>query len=191
MRVIAGTCKSRRIKSVKNKKTRPTSDKIREAVFHKTGPFFDGGSGLDLYAGSGALGIEALSRGMNQMIFIDNQPAAIRTIKENVKELNLESQSQVFKKQAISALEILHRKQKQFDFILIDPPYESTNYEELIQKIMDFDLIKENGLLYIELSTDKTLSLLDKSFEVQFEKTYNRTTKTIIYQKGKQEETGK
>lgn len=191
MRVIAGTHKSRTIKPVKSNKTRPTSDKIREAVFHKAGPFFDGGTGLDLYAGSGALGIEALSRGLNQMIFIDKETAAIRTIKENMKELQLESQSQVYKKQAISALEILHRKQRQFDFIFIDPPYESTNYEELIRKILDFDLVKENGLIYIELSTSKTLPLLDKSFEVQFEKTYNRTTKTIIYQKGKREETGK
>lgn len=191
MRVIAGTHKSRTIKSVKSNKTRPTSDKVREAIFHKAGPFFEGGSGLDLYAGSGALGIEALSRGMNQMTFIDTQTAAIRTIKDNLKELQLEAQSEVYKKSAISALEILYRKQRQFDFILIDPPYESTNYDELIQKVVDYNLVKQKGVLYIELSTNKEVTFPDDSYKALFEKTYNKTTKTMIYQKVKREETGR
>ncbi|HLR53483.1 MAG TPA: 16S rRNA (guanine(966)-N(2))-methyltransferase RsmD [Pseudogracilibacillus sp.] len=191
MRVIAGTHKSRTIKPVKNDKTRPTSDKVREAIFHKAGPFFEGGSGLDLFAGSGALGIEALSRGMDEMIFIDTQTAAIRTIKNNLQELQLEAQSKVYKKTAVAALEILYRKQLQFDFILIDPPYESTNYEELIQKIVDYDLVKQDGVIYIELSTNKAFSFPDDSYAVLFEKTYNRTTKTIIYQKVNREETGR
>src|SRR5699024_1777215 len=136
MRVIAGTHKSRTIKPVKNDKTRPTSDKVREAIFHKAGPFFEGGSGLNLFAGCGGLGIEALSREMDELILIDTQTAGIRTKQKNLQELQFDAQSKSYKKTSVPPLEILYRKQLQFDFNLLEPHYESTNYEELIQKIV-------------------------------------------------------
>src|SRR5699024_8993031 len=87
MRVIAGSCKGRYLKPVRGTFTRPTTDKVKEALFNRIGPFFDGGWGLDLYSGSGALGIEALSRGLDRMIFVDRNPQATKTIKENVRRI--------------------------------------------------------------------------------------------------------
>src|SRR5699024_4725237 len=117
--------------------------------------------------------------------------AAIRTIKNNLQELHSEAQSKVYKKTAVSALEIVYRKKLLFYFILIDPPYESTKYEKLKQKIVDYDLVKKDVFIYIELSTNKAFSFPDDYYAVLFEKTYNRTTNTMIYQKVNREETGR
>src|SRR5690625_2707594 len=90
MRVIAGSLKGRKFKAVPGKQTRPTADKVKESIFQIIGPFFDGGTCLDLFAGSGSLGIEAMSRGMEQVVFIDKQPKAIHIINENRKTMRIE-----------------------------------------------------------------------------------------------------
>src|SRR5690625_4954895 len=90
MRVISGEFKGRRLKAVPGNSTRPTSDKIKESVFHMLGPYFSGGHCLDLFAGSGALGIEALSRGINNVHFNDRNGKAIQTIKNNLQMLNVD-----------------------------------------------------------------------------------------------------
>src|SRR5699024_12857817 len=97
----------------------------------------------------------------------------------NLQELQLEAQSKVYKKTAVADLEILYRKQLQFDFILIDPPYESTNYEELIQKIVDDDLVKQDGVIYIELSTNKAFPFRQVCHAVLYEKRCNPTTRRV------------
>lgn len=88
MRVIAGDYKGRPLKSVPTHKTRPTTDKVKEAVFHGIGPFFDGGRALDLFAGSGGLGIEAISRGVDSCVFVDQQHQAVKTVYENIELLS-------------------------------------------------------------------------------------------------------
>src|SRR5690625_5258619 len=110
MRVIAGQFKGRRLKTVPGKNTRPTSDKIKEAVFHMMGPFFQGGQCLDLFAGSGSLGIEAYSRGMDSVTFIDHSNQAIKCIRTNVKELQMEDNSQIYRNDAFRAIHTLGKK---------------------------------------------------------------------------------
>ena len=89
MRVVAGTLKGRSIKAVKGTNTRPTTDKVKESIFNIIGPYFDGGVALDLFGGSGNLGIESLSRGIDRVIFVDRETIAINTIKQNVKDLKI------------------------------------------------------------------------------------------------------
>lgn len=100
MRVISGKYKSHPIKTVSNQKTRPTSDKVKEALFHSIGPYFPGGSALDLFAGSGGLGIEALSRGVDHVIFVDKDYQANQLIKENIRQLNLTEQCEIYRTDA-------------------------------------------------------------------------------------------
>lgn len=150
MQVIAGEFKGRKLKSVPGKNTRPTSDKVKEAVFQMIGPFFTGGTCLDLFAGSGALGIEALSRGIDYAVFIEKNGQAIRTIYENIKLLNIEKQTEVSRMDAFRALRVMEKNQACFDVIFIDPPYMENNYEKLMSKMMEGELLKAGGIIYCE-----------------------------------------
>ena len=150
MRVIAGECKGRTLKSVPGKETRPTTDKVKENLFNMIGPFFDGGQGLDLYGGSGGLGIEALSRGLDKMIFVDRYFPAIQTIKKNLAFCQLEGRAEVYRNDADRALTILGKRQEAFDLIFLDPPYASGRYEKDLEKIVNLRLLKANGYLIVE-----------------------------------------
>lgn len=150
MRVIAGEFKGRALKAVPGNFTRPTADKVKESLFQIIGPFFNGGKALDLFAGSGNLGIEALSRGVDHVTFVDKHPKAIRTIYENIKLVKAEDQSAVFRMDALRALHIFAEKQSQFDMIFLDPPYAKIVYQKVIENILDKDLLAENGIIICE-----------------------------------------
>lgn len=124
MRVIAGKYKGHRIQAVPNKLTRPTTDKVKEALFQIIGPFFDQGICLDLFAGSGALGIEAISRGMEKAIFVDKQPKAISVIHTNVRQLGIDSQVEIYRNDALRALKAIKKRELKLDMIFLDPPYQ-------------------------------------------------------------------
>ena len=104
MRVISGERKGMRIKAVPGDQTRPTTDKVKESLFNVIGPYFDGGKALDLFAGSGGLGIEALSRGCDEAVFVDQHFKAIQTIKENLETTRFTERSRVLKKDVTVAL---------------------------------------------------------------------------------------
>src|SRR5690625_390253 len=117
MRVIAGDFRGRILKSVPGTQTRPTSDKIKEAAFHMMGPFFDGGICLDLFAGSGSLGIEAISRGFDFSVFIEKNRRAIHTISKNIKLLNIEEKTEVSRMDAFKALRVTAKNKSKFNLI--------------------------------------------------------------------------
>jgi len=129
LRVIGGTFGSRKIKEVKSDKTRPTTDRNKEAVFNILGQYFSGGAALDLFAGSGALGIEAISRGMDTVDFVDDYKVACLTI----QTLGILDQGNIHK---MKALQFLKETKKQYDLILADPPYAKGNYQELLETIV-------------------------------------------------------
>lgn len=182
MRVITGTLKGRKLFAVPGRNTRPTSDKIKETIFHKLGPYFEGGSALDLFAGSGALGIEAISRGIEQVIFIDQSPTAIKTIKKNVQALQIENQVTIYRNDAIKALRLLGKKRKQFNLILIDPPYDYPQYDVLLQEIIDNQLLHDEAFIYIEHRPSRKLTYDDAAFTVYYEKYFSKTTAATILQ---------
>ena len=183
MRVIAGALKGRKIKAVPGNLTRPTTDKVKEAIFQIIGPFFDKGSCLDLFAGSGSLGIEALSRGMVQAIFVDKQSKAIHTIHENLKDLQLKDQTEVFRTDASRAIQAAAKRGLQFDLILLDPPYKKANYGELLNEIVKLDLIKKNGYIYCEHDQREDLSAFHPALILVKQASYGGIIGISLYQK--------
>jgi len=179
MRVIAGAYKGRALKSVPGTNTRPTSDKIKESAFHQLGPFFEGGNCLDLFAGSGALGIEAMSRGMEKVVFVERSASAIRVIRKNVAKLEMEEKCEIYRNDAFRALKILAKRKVPFDLVILDPPYGQKEYNKLMEQIDLLDLVRPNGLLYLEHSPKMDI-LPPANFKTISEKTYNATTSITI-----------
>src|SRR5699024_8038325 len=182
MRIITGTLRGRTIQTVPGTTTRPTSDKIKEAIFHVIGPYFDGGTSLDLYAGSGSLGIEAISRGMDRAIFIDRANEAIKTIRKNIKQLQIEENAEIYRNSALRALEILARKQERFDLIFIDPPYDSKEYTAVLQKIKEFYLARNKAFIYLEHSPKKKFTYDESFYELYFCREYSKEISVTILQ---------
>ena len=151
MRVIAGTYRHRILKwpdDVKN--IRPTKDRIREAIFGALGDI-NGFTCLDLYSGSGAMGIEAISRGAYKAIFVDINPVALSVTKENIKSLGIPNQQAlVYALEDVMAIKRLSQEGYQFDLIILDPPYKEGKYEEIIYLLKDNNLLKDNCVIVTE-----------------------------------------
>ncbi|EKN66314.1 putative methyltransferase [Neobacillus bataviensis LMG 21833] len=154
MRVVSGICKGRPLKAVPGNTTRPTTDKVKEALFNMIGPYFDGGIGLDLFAGSGGLGLEALSRGLEKVIFVDRESKAIQVIHENIKACKFEENSEVFRNDADRALKALIKRDICFDYIFLDPPYKKQQLVHLMEKMDQQNLVKKSGIVVCEHSFD-------------------------------------
>lgn len=130
MRVIAGTYRSRILKSLKGLALRPTSDRLRETLFNVLGPAVGGARFLDVFAGTGAVGIEAISRGASEVVFIENHPPAAALIRKNLDSLGVRARATVLGVDALRGLETLAAGRKggstPFDFVFLDPPYAAT-----------------------------------------------------------------
>lgn len=150
MRIIAGALRGRQIKAVPGENTRPTTDKVKENVFNMLGQFFDSGVALDLFAGSGNLSFEAISRGMEHAVLIDMSPVAIRVIKDNIMVLGLGTKTEVYRNDAFKALRVLAKKQLQFNLIFLDPPYGKVKITELLATIVDGNLLADDGKIMCE-----------------------------------------
>ena len=150
MRVVAGTLKGRSIKAVKGTNTRPTTDKVKESIFNIIGPYFEGGLALDLFGGSGNLGIESLSRGIERAIFVDRENIAIQTIKQNIKDLKLDERVEIYRNDAFKALKAIVKRELKFDLILLDPPYKGQRINELIEFIHEHELLSPGVIIMAE-----------------------------------------
>ncbi len=130
--------------------TRPTTDKVKEAIFNIIGPYFESGSGLDLFAGSGGLGIEALSRGLGKVIFVDKDFKAIQTIKSNLDSCGYSDRSEVYRNEAGRALKAVMKRDITFDYIFLDPPYKKQKLQQLMKEIDENGLLNESGFVICE-----------------------------------------
>ncbi len=184
MRVIAGDLKGRRLEAVPGKQTRPTSDKVKEAAFQIMGPFFYGGRCLDLFAGSGSLGIEAISRGMDYAVFIDKQSKAIHTIYKNIKAMKIEEQTEVARMDAFRALRITAKNKADFDLIIVDPPYEKLDYTKLLNEIIEQELLSDGGMIYCEHDPSADLPENVDDLQITRQINYGQTTGITIYLNG-------
>jgi 16S rRNA (guanine(966)-N(2))-methyltransferase RsmD len=164
LKILAGKFGGRLIKTVKTQKTRPTTSLIRKAVFDILQPFICDSVFLDLCAGSGAIGIEALSRGAREVIFVDSEREAVQCIHTNLKLLDIEKQAKVMQSDARAALEKLKKVGMQFDIIYVDPPYESRElYLDLIHSFDRGGLLKEGGALFVETKAPSPLAGVELS----------------------------
>ena len=138
--------------------TRPTKDRVREAIFSAVGDITNYNV-LDLYAGSGAMGIEALSRGASHCVFVDNSVNAIKTIKENITNLKIPNEEyEIIKNRDLVALDLLKQK---FDLIILDPPYEEGQYEMIVDLLKQKDLLSENAIIVMEANRPIILENID------------------------------
>ncbi|MGM9966687.1 MULTISPECIES: 16S rRNA (guanine(966)-N(2))-methyltransferase RsmD [unclassified Rummeliibacillus] len=157
MRVIAGERKGMPLKAVSGMTTRPTTDKVKESLFNILGPFFEGGVALDLFAGSGGLGIEALSRGMEKAIFIEKDGRAFHNLKENISKCRYEECTEVYRNDATRALKLLIKREVQADLIFLDPPYKKHQYYEMVEDIVSNGVISKEGTIVCEHDTETDL----------------------------------
>lgn len=182
MRIIAGSFKGTAIKAVPGTKTRPTSDKVKEAVFHRLGPYFEGGEALDLFAGTGSLGLEALSRGFSKSVFIDQASQALKTIKLNINQCRCGDRSEVYRNDAERGLEALARRERSFDAVFLDPPYAAGKIPILLEKLNDLKIINKGGFVLCEHASKETLPEQIGSLQKNREDTYGDTMITIYYE---------
>lgn len=152
MRIITGSAKGTKLFAPKGLKVRPTADRVKESVFNILGGFIVGTSVLDLFAGTGNLGLEALSRGANFAIFVDNDENSVRIIKKNIVATKFLQQATVVRMEAIKIIERYYKEGQFFDLIFCDPPYNRGLYTEILQQVSKYNLLKPNGCLVFEHS---------------------------------------
>lgn len=157
MRVVAGEYGGRRLKSLVGNNTRPTTDKVKGAIFNMIGPYFDGGIVLDLFSGSGGLAIEAISRGMDHAYCVDKHYPAIQIIKENIAITKEEQKFTLWKMDAKRALAKCEEEQLIFDLILLDPPYAKQEILAQMEQFLALGLVNEQTRIVCE--TDRSVQL--------------------------------
>ena len=161
MRVIGGKYRSRLLNAPKGRNTRPTLDKVKESIFNIIGPRIDGSIVLDLFSGSGGLGIEALSRGASFAYFNDHDYSAYSCIKSNLESLKIDQSfyelTKMDYKKRISTLE------NKIDILFLDPPYKERIYQEIIEKMKENNRLSEQAIIVIECELDVEVELNDYS----------------------------
>lgn len=179
MRVISGERKGLHLKAVPGTNTRPTTDKVKESIFNMIGPYFDGGLAVDLFAGSGNLGIEALSRGIDTCIFIEKDQKAMQTISENLQKCRLEQFGETYKMDATRALKAFEKRNLEIDLLFIDPPYSKVQYYDLAKKIVELGLMKQTGIIVCEHDKSVHLEADLATFTLVRRETYGSTIISI------------
>lgn len=150
MRIIAGEFASRKLETKKGTSTRPTLDKVKEAVFSSLGSYFDGGAVLDLYGGSGAIGLEALSRGMEEAYFSDIDKNAVMIIKKNIASLHAEERCRVYCASDFKMLALMKEAGKKFDLVYLDPPYAKQKNHKILEFLDQNDMLADKANVVIE-----------------------------------------
>jgi len=150
LRIIAGDLKGRRLKSLPKSKIRPTSDKVKGSIFNVLRGEVENKMALDLFAGSGGLGLEALSRGAKEVVFVDSNEQSVRVIKENLNILNFSDRGKVIKSDGISFLKRFKKSGKKFQLIFCDPPYLKGIAQKVVNLLSELDSLEENGILVLE-----------------------------------------
>lgn len=175
MRVIAGTAGGRILKTIKGRDTRPTGDRVKEALFSIISAFIPGSTVLDLFAGTGNLAIEALSRGAREAVFVDQGAVQVRTIRENLELTGFLDKAEIYRQDALKALDLLARNGKQFDLIFLDPPYHQGLIPPVLTKIAENNLYRNNTLIVAETAKDEEIEPIPLPFCTVRQKTYGDT----------------
>ncbi|MBO5209334.1 MAG: 16S rRNA (guanine(966)-N(2))-methyltransferase RsmD [Lachnospiraceae bacterium] len=181
MRVIAGTARSLRLKTPEGMDTRPTTDRIKETLFNMLQPYLPGGIFIDLFSGSGGIGIEAISRGAEHAYFVENNKNALACILDNLKFTRFEDRATVLKQDVLSALAGIHEKEA--DIIFMDPPYEQGYERQVLAVLQNMPYVTENTRVVVEASLNTEFSYAETlGFCVEKEKCY-KTNKHVFLRK--------
>lgn len=187
MRIIAGSKRRLPLKTIQGKDTRPTTDRIKETLFNMLQLEIPGSYFLDLFAGSGQIGLEAVSRGARYAVFVEHSKKAADCIRENIRFTKSEQESLLLQRDVISALRSMEGKY-QFDVIFMDPPYEESIEKDVLFYLRDSSLLKENTLIIVEAALTTDFSYLEEAgFTLIKEKKY-KTNKHMFIRRGRYEE---
>ncbi|MEA4815392.1 MAG: 16S rRNA (guanine(966)-N(2))-methyltransferase RsmD [Lachnospiraceae bacterium] len=179
MRVITGKARGHKLLAPEGLDTRPTTDRIKESLFNIIAPNLQDSTFLDLFCGSGAIGIEALSRGAKKAVFVDNSDECQPYIKRNLEFTKLIENATIIKSDAINAINYFKEKNFEFDIIFMDPPYKSNIAAKVLLEISKAGILKKTGYVIIEAPKGRDFSNVD-GFSVIREKAYGKTT-TMVF----------
>ena len=183
MRVIAGKARSLILKSPEGNHTRPTTDKYKETLFNVLQPYVGGGVFVDLFSGSGGIGIEALSRGARKAYFIENAPKAVSCIEQNLAFTKFTDRAIVLKQDVCAGLNSIY--EKQVDVIFMDPPYNQEHERHALEILGNMKYVTEDTLIVVEASLDTDFSYTEAlNFRVEKEKLYKTNKHVYIRKKG-------
>lgn len=187
MRVIAGSAKRLQLKTLEGMDTRPTTDRIKETLFNMLASTIFGSVFLDLFSGSGGIGIEALSRGAKEAVFVENNPKAMTCIRENLTYTKLAGKATTLTKDVMTALYQLEGE-KQFDFIFMDPPYHQGLERKVLEYLAGSDLVYEDTVIIVEAAKETDFSYVEAlGFYRIKEKNYKTNKHVFIGKEGKEE----
>ncbi len=187
MRVIAGSAKRLQLKTPDGMDTRPTTDRIKETLFNMIASSVFGSVFLDLFSGSGAIGIEALSRGAKEAVFVESNPKAMACIRENLTATKLSHKAAMLTKDVMTALYQLEGE-KSFDYIFMDPPYHKDLEKKVLEYLAESSLVYEDTVIIVEAAKETDFSYLNElGFYMIKEKNYKTNKHVFIGKEGKEE----
>lgn len=181
MRVITGTAKGRKLGELAGSETRPTYDRVKEGIFNTIQFDIEGRRILDLFGGTGQLGIECLSRGAERCVFVDQRRDAVKLIRENLKATGLEQGADVHLGDAIAYLGSVREK---FHIIFLDPPYDSGLLEAALKKIVSIDILSENGIIVCESRYEHKMPELPEPYVRSRDYKYGKIKVTLYRREG-------
>ena len=188
VRIIAGQNRGRKLKSVPGMKTRPTADRVKEAVFSSIDGLLYGCRFLDVFSGTGSISLEAVSRGAEEAVLLEKVADALKVIQENITACGQQQRCKLLRGDSLASLDALGRQNKQFDLIYVDPPYQSELYEMVLQKIAAKELLASHGMILLECAKNASLSVENSIFFIYKEKVYGDTRIVYLKYKGNEEE---
>ena len=178
MRIIAGRFKGRSLITMKDKSIRPTTDRVKESIFNLLQGYVEDANVLDLFAGSGALGIEALSRGAKSVTFADRSNDSIETINTNLKKVS--GKINVIRKDFLTTIDYLSARKEKFDIIFLDPPYKQGLEKIAIDKIEECDILAQDGIIVVERSREDEPLVLTSGYRAITIRDYGSVTVMLV-----------
>lgn len=179
MRVITGIARGRKLKEPAGMETRPTTDRVKEGIFSSIQFEIEGRRVLDLFGGTGQMGVEALSRGAAHCTFVDLRKEAVGVIRENVELTGFSGQATIVQGDALA---FLSRCRETFDLIFLDPPYDSGLLEKTLERITTIDIVSENGIIVCENGSSAGWPMVSLPYRLQKEYRYGKI-KTALYRR--------
>lgn len=179
MRVITGSARGRKLREPAGTETRPTTDRVKEGIFSSIQFEIEGRKILDLFGGTGQMGVEALSRGAAHCTFVDLRKEAVSVIRENVALTGFDGQARIIQGDALS---FLSRCREKFDVIFLDPPYGSGLLEKTMELVTTIDIVSENGIIVCENGSGTGWPVVSPPYRMQKEYRYGKI-KTALYRR--------
>ncbi len=180
LRIIAGDLKGRKLRSVHGTKTRPTANRTREAIFNILSSQISGSRVLDLFAGTGACGIEALSRKADSVVFIDRDNDAISVLQSNIKKLSLEKQTKIIQWDLLKNLNCLHSYKAAFDLVFMDPPYKMHMIDPTLRNLHLSQSLASGAQIVVEHFHQESILTNRLPYEIASQRKYGKTLVTFL-----------